>query len=293
MRSERFWSVLLRCFALLPLPIAHGLGTLLGWLVWLIPSTPRRNTIINLRRCFPELSICQRRRLLRKSLCETGKTVFETPILWFGSPGRIARLTRGIVGEEHLQAALGRGKGVLLIGPHLGAWEIVNLHFSSQRPLIALYRPVANCHLDPIVRGARQRFGARLVPTDAGGVRALLKALNDNALAFILPDQDPRDAGGVFAPFFNIPAYTMTLLPRLARNSGATPLCVFAERLSWGRGFHIRILPLEGCLAERDVVDAATVMNRVIEQAIALAPDQYQWIYKRFYTRPAGEPKFY
>jgi Kdo2-lipid IVA lauroyltransferase/acyltransferase len=137
----------------------------------------------------------------------------------------------------------------------------------------------------------RTRFGAQLVPTDTKGVRALFQALAANELVLILPDQDPRDSGGIFAPFFGIQANTMTLASRLAQKSGAIPVLAIAERLSWGRGFRMHYLPLE--IDEKSLEGHVAAINRAVEQAIRCYPEQYQWSYKRFRTRPEGEGEIY
>lgn len=283
-------ALLLRLFALLPLPLAHGLGVLSGWLFYLVPNRHRRIACLNIERCFPKLTPGERRTLLRRTLCEVGKTTFETPVIWFSSQRRFDRLVVESVGEEQLSQI---DKGALIIGPHLGSWEMVSLYCSAHYPTTSLYRPLRKPALEKPVIAARQRFGAQLVPTDAGGVRALFKALKEGGLVGIPPDQDPRDSGGVFAPFFGMQANTMTLLPRLAGKSGALPLLTVAERLPWGRGFRMHFITMPKEVADRDPEVAATAINQCVEQAVRRWPAQYQWIYKRFRTRPDGESSFY
>jgi KDO2-lipid IV(A) lauroyltransferase len=140
---------------------------------------------------------------------------------------------------------------------------------------------------------ARERFGATLVPADTAGVRALFKALRRGELLAILPDQEPRYGNGLFSPFFGIPAYTMTLLARLAQQTGAPIFITYAERLAGGAGFQLHFLPLVPCTAETPVEEIAAAVNAGIEACVRRLPHQYQWSYKRFKTRPAGEPRFY
>jgi len=147
--------------------------------------------------------------------------------------------------------------------------------------------------IDGLIRKARERFGAKLVPTNAGGVRTLYQALAGNELVAILPDQDPRDKGGQFAPFFGIQANTMTLLSRLSQKSNAAVLCCYAERLPRGRGFAIHFLPADAELYAKDMDTSVTALNRMVEQSIRQIPEQYQWGYKRFRSRTEGEKDFY
>ncbi|MEO8010440.1 MAG: lipid A biosynthesis acyltransferase, partial [Dokdonella sp.] len=94
---------------------------------------------------------------------------------------------------------------------------------------------------------------------------------------------------GVFAPFFGIEALTMVLVPRLAERTGAIVLFAFAERLTDGAGFRIHIVPAPEGIADADLRVACSALNRGIENCVVLAPMQYQWHYKRFSKRPAGE----
>jgi KDO2-lipid IV(A) lauroyltransferase len=144
-----------------------------------------------------------------------------------------------------------------------------------------------------VMKQGRQRLGGKLAPTDVSGIKQLLKALKQGEMIGILPDQDPRKSGGVFAPLFGIQANTMTLLNRLANKSGATVLIGFAERLPWGKGYHIHLLPLPEAIGGKDIELSARVLNEGVERAIRLAPSQYQWSYKRFRTRPKGEEPLY
>jgi len=159
--------------------------------------------------------------------------------------------------------------------------------------MTCLYRPARQQGMGTVVVAGRERMGIRLAPTDTRGVRILLQALKVNELIGILPDQDPRDEAGVFAPFFGVQAKTMTLLSRLAHKSGAPLLFCMAERLPWGRGFRLHFLPAPSGIDSSNTALAAAALNQGVEQGVKLAPAQYQWSYKRFRTRPAGEPSLY
>jgi len=283
----------LQLFAWLPLPANHLAGTLLGWLAWRLPTRAKRITQRNLERCYPGLAPSDRNRLALDSLVETGKTATEMGPLWLWREQRIRRLIRQVSGEQHLRDALLRGKGVILAIPHLGAWEVVGLYCSLHHPVTALYRPPRLQQMDTVVRQGRERFGARLVPTSAAGVRALYKALGKGEVVCILPDQVPSAGQGVFAPFFGILANTMTLLPRLGRKFGSEVIFCYAERLPQGEGFHIHFLPAPTGILDTDPQCSAAALNRGVEQCVRTLPQQYQWSYKRFRNRPPGEPGFY
>lgn len=284
---------LLRICAVLPLALTHILGRFIGWGLCLIPNDLRRISTINIPLCFPELDAAQHRRLLCASLIESGKTMTEAGALWLWPAPRLATLVKDTSGEDHLRAALAAGKGAILAVPHLGAWEMVGLYSSLHYPITSLYRPPRLIELDVLVRHGRERLGATLVPVDAGGVRALYQALGRGELVGMLPDQEPGAGNGVFAPLFGIQANTMVLLSRLAIKTGAPVIFCYAERLPRGRGYHLHFVPAPPAINQAPVERSVAIMNDMVESLIRQRPEQYQWGYKRFRTRPAGEPTIY
>jgi Kdo2-lipid IVA lauroyltransferase/acyltransferase len=279
--------------SLLPLWLAHSVGSFIGLLLWLRPNKSKHIAQMNIDFCFPQWSAKARRRLLRQGLQEMGKAALEAGALWLWPLKRTTRLVREVRGRDLLDQAVAQGRGVIIAGPHLGAWELAGLYVSTFLPLTSLYRPPKLTEMDSLIRESRQRGGACLVPTDASGVRALMKALQRGELVGILPDQDPERESGVFAPFFGMQTHTMVLVSRLARKSGATVLFCFAERLAWGRGYILHFKPAPQGIADQDLVVAATALNQGVEQCVLEAPAQYQWTYKRFKSRPPGEAEFY
>jgi KDO2-lipid IV(A) lauroyltransferase len=280
-------------FASLPYRITYVLGSVLGFLIYLVPNTLQKTAKTNIELCFPELTAQQRARLYRQSFIELGRAAAETGALLVWNKQRTLKLVKKITGEELVQQALRKGKGVIIAAPHLGAWEMIGLYCSFHNPMTSLYRPLRMQQLNPFVKAARERMGAALVPTNASGVRALYKALEQNQMIGILPDQDPGNEGGVFAPFFSIPANTMTLLPRLSQKTGASVIFSYAQRLPRGRGFHVHFQSLPVTSPARSLEEAAAQLNKGVEICIRQSPAQYQWSYKRFKTRPNNEAAFY
>ena len=284
---------LLRLTSLLPLPLTHAIGILIGSLLWWIPNDLRRIASRNLVLTFPEMPVADRECLLRRNLWETGKLLLELGPLWLWRGERVLALVRGAVAdEEALTDTVRRRRGAILLTPHLGAWEMAGLYYSSRHPLTILYRP-SRLGLDELSVRGRGRLGGKVVATDARGVRSLLTALRDGEILGILPDQDPGDEGGVFAPFFGISASTMTLVSRLTRNTGAPVFLTWAERLPRGRGFALHLRALPEVTAAGSLEESAAALNRGVEAAVRSLPAQYLWAYKRFKTRPPGEPKLY
>ena len=160
--------------------------------------------------------------------------------------------------------------------------------------MTSLYRKPKIEGLDHLVRAARERMGAKLTATGSSGVRALYQALKQHELVAILPDQDPAgEKRGVFAPFFGVPAKTMTLLNRLALKTQAQVFFAYTERLPRGEGFRLCFEQADQRIASEDAIESAIYMNQEIEKIVRRNPSQYQWAYKRFRTRPQGEPDIY
>lgn len=247
----------------------------------------------NLQLCFPQQDEATRTHLAKSSLIEMGKTITEIGPLWFWEKERVLNMVMQVSGQAHLRNAIAQGKGVLLAAPHLGSWEMMGPYFSALYPMTIMYRPPRMQAIDATMRQARERFGAKLAPTTLQGVRTLYKALGKGELVAILPDQDPRDGGGLFAPFFGVQAYTMTLLARLAKKSGAPILFCYAERLPRGKGFHLHLMLAEWDATQCDIQQNIEQINAGVEQCIMQCPQQYQWSYKRFRTRPDGEKPLY
>ena len=276
--------MLLKLLARLPLPVLHGLGIALGWLIYWAPgrhSARMRNNVFDSGLCTPGADC---RRLLRQSVSESGKAIIELLPVWLRPYDKVVKLVKGTTGWEHLDAARAAGQGIILIGPHIGCFEILNLYYASQHPFTAMYKPPRKAVLSALMLNGRQRGQATLVPTDLSGVRAQLAALKRHEAIGILPDQVASSGDGVWAPFFGRPAYTMTLAGRLAGSSGAQTILAYAERLPRGRGYHLHLQPMPAPLAGES---PARTLNRGLEGLIRLCPAQYGWGYNR-YKVPAG-----
>lgn len=286
-------TALLRGLAALPLGWNRRLASAVGWLLTVLPNALRRHSAANIRLCLPELDAPAQRRLLNRSIVETCRTAFEAGPLWLWPEARIRPLMGEALDVEPVDTAVRAGRGVILATPHLGSWEMAG-HFCALRwGITNLYRPPRIPELDTLIRRGRERLGARMAATDARGIRRLYQALAAGAVIGILPDQDPGDDGGAFAPFFGVPANSMVLLGRLARKTGAAVFFGFCERLPGTQGYRFHFLPAPDGIADPDPAVAAAAMNRGVEACVRRCPEQYQWSYRRFRTRPSGAAKIY
>ena len=283
----------LYCLAWLPLPVLHGLGACLGWGLSLTSARAKKIAATNIALCWPELSVVQQRKLMRASLAETGKTLFEMGALWLRPGKQTLRRIKQVNGSELVEQAQAKGRGVILATPHLGAWEGAGLYCADRFDITCLYRPPRKSGLDQLINTARSRLGGRYVVANTRGTRLLYKTLQQGKIIAMLPDQEPQTGAGMFAPFFGTPAYSMVLLARMAAKSGSPIIFVWCERLSWGRGYHLHFREMPDIGNATDIAAAVNATNRAVEDCVRECPGQYQWSYRRFRSRPPGEKPFY
>jgi len=272
---------LLGIFARLPLWAVHALGAVAGWSVYLASPRYARRLRENLYLSKVASDSAANRRLLFKASAEAGKSALELFIVWFRPYPDVLKLVQAVEGWEHVQAARARGKGVMLLTPHIGCFEMGGLYCGAQFPFTELYRPPKLKYLEPLMRAGRARGQVALAGIDYAGIKKLLAALKQGHVIGVLPDQVPSQGDGVWAHFFGRPAYTMTLISRLQQKTGATIIFFYAERLSWGRGFVIRYLPPIAPLSEHPA-QAAHQINTAVEAIVRACPAQYLWSYNRY-----------
>lgn len=274
---------LARLLAVLPLSVLHRLGALCGWLAYLVSPRYRRCLSTNLRAAGVGGTA-----LKREAVAEAGKGLLELPAIWLRPHETVARWVTGVSGWDLVEAALARRRGIIFLTPHLGCFEITAQYYAwrapAGAPLTALYRPPKKKMVEPLMLAGRNRPNLHLASTDLKGVRVLLRALKRGEAIGVLPDQAPGVGEGEWAQFFGRPAYTMTLVGRMAGVSGAQTILAYAERLTGGRGYHLHLAPMPAALAGES---PARTLNRALEGLIRLCPAQYVWGYNR-YKVPAG-----
>jgi len=283
---------LFRLLARVPLSLMHRLGTPLGWLVWWGSSGYRSRFKANAESAgFAPAQY-------RPAIAAAGAALAELPFLWGRAAGvSVLPLVMSWRGTEEVEAALSAKKGVIFITPHIGSWELLGQAIGERfvdahGPMTALYRPARKAWMSELVAASREnRRGLKMLPTSTAGVRGLMRALKSGGYTGILPDQVPPLGQGVWAPFLGRRAYTMTLLPRLAQQTGARVFLAACERLAPGKGYAIRFEALhDTTLSDPKATpeEAAAAMNRGIEKLIRELPGQYVWDYAR-YKEPRAE----
>jgi KDO2-lipid IV(A) lauroyltransferase len=221
--------------------------------------------------------------LLHTNIREMGKGVLELPWVWRRPFEVVVASVSQAHGWEHFEAAQAQGKGVIVLTPHVGCFEVIGLYIAARTPITCMYRVPRWKFLDTLMHEGRERGQMKLAPTDLGGVRLLLKALKKGQVIGVLPDQVPGNGEGEWAPFFGRPAYTMTLIGRLMQSSGAAVLMCHSERLPKGEGYALHFTPL----SFDATVSIPKQMNAALEAVIRNHPEQYLWSYNR-YKVPRG-----
>ncbi|MDP2818253.1 MAG: lysophospholipid acyltransferase family protein [Polaromonas sp.] len=263
-----------------PLPALHALGAGLGWLIWWLSPGYRREFRANVAQAGLAFEAAQ------PAIGEAGRFVAELPKLWMRPPTASCLGNVRIEGQGEVDAAFARGKGVIFFGPHCGSFELGPQALAElYGPITAIYRPARKPWLARLELLARSRPGLTVVPASLSGIRQMFRTLKNNQAVALLTDQVPPDGQGVWAPFFDKPAYTMTLAARLALQSGAVVLPVSCERLARGQGYFLKIWPPLAALdslPKTDLLPAVTVINQAIEAIVLSQPGQYLWGYARY-----------
>ena len=265
-------------FGILSLPSLHRLGAALGWIIYYCSPKAAVTMKNNIRISGLSKDSKQFKQILHENIAESGKAVLETIGIWQKKEAVILPMVKQVYGWEIVKDALQRGKGIIFLTPHLGCFEITSIYYGSKHPITVLYRAPKLQVLRQFILRGRTRTGVTLAEANAGGVRKLMQALKRNEAVGILPDQIPAAGEGEWAVFFGKPAYTMTLASKLAEKTGAAVIMAFGERLENGTGYAIHITQLES-------IATTGLLNKAIEQQIALKPSQYLWRYGRYKQR--------
>lgn len=292
--APRYWPTwiglgLLRVLAWLPFPAQLRVGAALGWLIRRLPLPWVRIAARNIELCLPGLDAGQREALLRRHCTSLGIAVCETAATWWNDNARIAALA-DVRGREHLEAALARGRGVIMVGGHFTTIEIATRILGTVVRLGPLYRPPKNELIAHKMHECFLRLGD---PIPYDDIRAMVRALKNNRVVWYAPDQSYRNKGAEMIRFFGVPAATTTATSRLARLTGAAVLTYFPERLPGSAGYRVHIGPALENFPGPDPVEDAERFNRLLEAHILRVPEQYLWVHRRFKGLTPDYPDYY
>ena len=281
----------LRLSALAPLEVARALGRFLGCLAFRMNKQMVRVVRRNIELAYPQLPAEQQAALMKEAVLEQGALTAELGHVWRRSPAYVMSKLR-VVGIEHLEAAAADERGVLVLAPHVGNWEVLPHHLVTQGDLLGLFEPPKLPSVGSLVLKARKRPGGAYVPTTPKGLVQLVRHFKRGGLTGILPDQVPaHESGGLNVPFKGIECFTASLCANLLSKSGARAVLAGVFRVKGG--WELVYLPVSADIYNDDLEVALTVMNQDIETLISGRDAQYQWSYKRFRTLPRGTTNHY
>jgi KDO2-lipid IV(A) lauroyltransferase len=296
--SIEYWLVVsvARTLGRLPRALARGLVDLLTAMLYLVLGRLRRVGERNLELAMPELPRAERGRILRNVFRNLGRQLVE----FCRMTRYTAESTRNWIrteGLEHYLAAESRGKGVLVLTGHLGAWELSSFYHSlTGHPMGMVIRRLDNRLLDEYVNNIRCMRGNRVLHKD-DFARGLLTAMHGGQAVGILMDTNMTPPQGIFARFFGIEACTASGLARVALKTGAAVLPGFLVWEERERRYVLHFGPeltfTKTGNTENDILAATQQCNDALEAWIRRYPDQWLWIHRRWKTRPAGDPGLY
>ena len=275
----------------LPLAVLARVGSGLGTVLYALARARRKVVLTNLRLCFPALSDDERRRLARAHFRAFARSMLEHGILWWGTRADIQSMVRFEGIENWLDVT---DRPVILLAPHFIGLDTGGIRITCEdRHVNSVYSRQKSAAADAIFMHGRTRFGKSTLFARQDGIRPMLKSLKAGVPVYYLPDMDLGARDSVFAPFFGVPAATITALSRIAGIVHAVIVPCVTRQLPGGGGYVATFYPPWRDFPSGDFAADARRLNAFIEERVREMPEQYYWLHKRFKTRPAGEPNPY
>ena len=260
----------------LSLRTVHILGKYFGVLYFSLSKKSYKILKENIENCgiFEKVNVPQ---AIKENTQELGKSILETLYIWGSSQEKAISLVKKIHGQEFIDKAEKKGKGIIFLTPHLGCFEITSIYYGVSNPVTIMYRKARKKWMSDLMINGRRKGLVNLAPADGTGLRKILTALQRSEAVGILPDQVADKGQGEIADFFGRPAYTMVLTNKLIKRTEASIIMVYGERLKNGRGFDIHLKSIK-----RENISTSLDLNKELELFIRKNPTQYYWSYDRF-----------
>jgi KDO2-lipid IV(A) lauroyltransferase len=298
--------IVLGFFGILPRRVAVGLGILIAKLTYPFLKGLRRTGLRSLEIAYPEKAEAEHEQILKKSFQNLGRILGEISQFHRFTPERLSEMIdfqfdtqESLNSDERkkFEAERAAGRGMILIGPHLGNWEIGVFAYSAFRePINYLARPLDNPLIEEMLVNIRTRFGNRPI-NKTNSVGTAIELIKNGEVLGVLPDVNSHPKEGVFVPFFGIPACTASGVAMLALRTNAiiVPMCcVWDEKTRKYKVFYgNRVDPVRTGDRHKDVVETTALYTLEMEKFIRAYPEQWLWIHKRWKTRPPGEKELY
>jgi len=288
--------VILKGLGVLPRPLARSFAAGVVRILYAMLPKLRKTAEVNLRIAFPDWSDAQRKAVARGMVRNLGWMAAEFARL----PGYSKENIEQVVvldGHDNFLEGQRRGKGVLYLTGHIGAWELSSFaHALYGFPLHYMARPIDNKKVDCLVNGYRRLSGNQPIFKNESA-RVMLKVLKEAGTIGILADQNTMPDEAVFVEFFGKLASTTTGIARVALHTDAAVVPGYAVWDESIRKYRLRFEPPVDLIrtgnAERDVLENTQKFTKVIEGIIRKYPEQWVWVHRRWNTRPKGEPPVY
>lgn len=274
----------------LPQRLQLCLGKGIGRFAYLLPGKLKKITQTNIKLCFPELSAKEQKKLAKKNFESLGIGVIEAAMAWWLPNEKLQPLFQ-IHGMQYAEEAFAKGKGIILLGPHFTSLELVGRLISMKYSFAVMYRPHKKRLIAFIQERFRQKYYLKAIPRNR--IRELIRALNDNIAIWYAYDVDGGRKHSVFAPFFGVQTASLTSVSRIVKLSDAAVVPISFYRRENSFQYDVVLYPPIENFPTGDYKADAEKLNAALELSIRQKPEQYIWQYKRFKTRPLGEPKLY
>lgn len=287
-------------FGILPRKLSLFFSSLLAKTVYSLLGGLRRTARTNLEIAFPEKTSAEREIIAKSAFENLGRILTEISRFHKISVEELEQLVKIEFDEETQKiydAEKAKGRGTIIVSPHIGNWEIAVFAYSAFRePLNYLARPLDNPLIEEMTVNLRTRFGNRPI-NKTSSVSTVLKILNDGGVLGVLPDVNTQTKEGVFVPFFGVPACTTSGVAMLAMrtNSMIVPICgIWDEENKCYKLINGKIIePVKTGSRQEMITETTALYTAEIEKFIRTYPEQWLWIHKRWKTRPEGEKDLY
>ena len=302
--APKYWGLwlvfgIMRFSTYLPMKWTQAIGSAIGRLGYRLVASRRRVARINIRQAYPDYSEEQIRELNREHFRSLGISFFEMGLAWWGNSDKL-RAASYVDGMPHLENALAKGKGVVLLSGHFTTLDIggrlIGLHTVFDEKfkhctLNGVYKKAHSPFFNAMMTHRRAYYGDELIENK--NVRGVIRGLRKGAITWFTPDQDFSQQDIVFTPFLGGIASTLTATARMSEITGAAVVPYYAERLDNARGYKLVLLPELENFPTGDIQADSARVNKAIEAMAYANPSQYGWVHKRFKTQPPGSPSVY
>jgi Kdo2-lipid IVA lauroyltransferase/acyltransferase len=291
---------LLGFLAVLPEKTAVSVATGVAMTGYYLLGGLRRVAMTNLHIAFPELGESEHKRLAKGAFKNLGRVLGAMSHFPTATRESLAKTIEFQIDPDvyaEYESLKAEGRGVIIVSPHLGNWEVLVYGWSAlQEPISYLARPLDNPKIEALTVSLRTKFGNRPI-NKTNSVSPAMKILREGGILGILADVNAHPKEGVFVPFFGVPACTSSGVALLAMRTNAAiiPMCgAWDEEKQHYVGVHGRIIyPSNTGDRHRDVAETTAQFTAEVEKLVRKYPDQWLWIHKRWKSRPRGEPELY